>query len=88
MIGTSTSSAPLFIDSDERGRWGWFRHGYAEAWGRQWQAFLGRERMAAAPAELAVVVSDLAGFLLPLIGPAVRDERWKSGEGWRASDAG
>ncbi|BEV47156.1 nucleotidyl transferase AbiEii/AbiGii toxin family protein [Afipia carboxidovorans] len=61
---------------------------YAEAWGRQWQAFLGRERMAAAPAELAVVVSDLAGFLLPLIGRAERGKRWKPGEGWRASDAG
>ena len=61
---------------------------YAEAWGRQWQAFLGRERMAAAPAELAVVVSDLAEFLLPLIEPAEGDEHWKPGEGWRASDAG
>jgi predicted nucleotidyltransferase component of viral defense system len=59
---------------------------YVEAWGRQWQAFLGRERMAAAPAELADVVSDLAGFLLPLIAPAEKDERWKPGEGWRASN--
>jgi hypothetical protein len=60
---------------------------YVEAWGRQWRAFLGRERMASAPADLAVVVSGLAGFLLPLIAPAERDERWKPGEGWRASNA-
>ena len=60
---------------------------YAEAWGRQWKAFLGRERMASAPTELAAVVSDLAGFLLPLIEPAESDERWKPGEGWRASNA-
>ncbi|KPL50852.1 hypothetical protein ABB55_00245 [Prosthecomicrobium hirschii] len=60
---------------------------YADAWGRQWKAFLGRERMAAAPTELAAVVSGLAGFLLPLIEPAERDERWKPGEGWSASNA-
>lgn len=60
---------------------------YVEAWGRQWRAFLGRERMASAPTDLAVVVSDLAGFLLPLIEPAERDERWRPGEGWRASNA-
>ncbi|WP_315810784.1 nucleotidyl transferase AbiEii/AbiGii toxin family protein [Bradyrhizobium sp. SZCCHNR3107] len=60
---------------------------YVEAWGRQWRAFLGRERMASAPADLAVVVSDLAGFLLPLTEPAEKDERWKPGEGWRASNA-
>ncbi|MFH3479059.1 nucleotidyl transferase AbiEii/AbiGii toxin family protein [Xanthobacter variabilis] len=60
---------------------------YVEAWGRQWRAFLGRERMASAPTDLAVVVSDLAGFLLPLIAPAERDERWKPGEGWRTSNA-
>lgn len=59
---------------------------YADAWGRQWKAFLGRERMAAAPTELAAVVSDLAGFLLPLIEPAERDERWKPGGGWSASN--
>ena len=60
---------------------------YADAWGRQWKAFLGRERMASAPIDLAVVVSDLAGFLLPLIAPAEKDERWKPGEGWRATNA-
>ena len=43
--------------------------------------------MASAPTELAIVVSDLAGFLLPLIEPAERDERWKPGEGWRESNA-
>lgn len=60
---------------------------YVEAWGRQWRAFLGRERMASAPTELAVVVSDLAGFLLPLIEPAEKDERWKPGAGWRVTNA-
>jgi hypothetical protein len=59
-----------------------------EAWRRQWRAFLGRERMASAPTDLAIVVSDLAGFLLPLIAPAEKDVRWKAGEGWRASGAG
>lgn len=61
---------------------------YAETWGRQWQAFLGRERMAAAPTDLAVIVSDLTKFLLPLIEPADGNERWKPGEGWRAMSAG
>ncbi|MCX5493923.1 nucleotidyl transferase AbiEii/AbiGii toxin family protein [Kaistia dalseonensis] len=60
---------------------------YVEAWGRQWRAFLGRERMASAPTELTAVVSDLAGFLLPLIEPAERDQRWKPSEGWSASNA-
>lgn len=46
-----------------------------------------RSGLASAPADLAVVVSDLAGFLLPLIAPAEKDERWKPGKGWSASNA-
>ena len=58
---------------------------YAEAWGRQWRAFLGRERMAVVPVDLAVVISDLARFLLPVIGPTDGGGRWTPGEGWRAA---
>ena len=40
---------------------------YVESWDRQWKAFLTRERMAAAPGQLAEVVADLKRFLLPLV---------------------
>ena len=36
---------------------------FAAAWAAQWRAFLGRERMAAAPDTFATVVADLRGFL-------------------------
>jgi hypothetical protein len=55
---------------------------YAETWGRQWQAFLGRERMAAAPLVLATVITDLRRFLLPLAKPIEGDWRWRPREGW------
>ena len=37
---------------------------YVEAWGGQWRTFLSRERMAAAPEQLATVVADLERFLM------------------------
>ncbi|SEF12025.1 Nucleotidyl transferase AbiEii toxin, Type IV TA system [Rhizobiales bacterium GAS191] len=55
---------------------------YAETWDRQWRAFLGRERMAAAPQVLAAVIADLRRFLLPLAEPAEGDWRWRPKEGW------
>ncbi len=55
---------------------------YAEAWDRQWRAFLGRERMAAAPPDLATVVGDLGHFLLPLTEPFDRNWLWKPRAGW------
>jgi len=53
-----------------------------DTWGDQWRTFLNRERMAAAPEQLATVVADLERFLLPLIEDADGDWRWKPGTGW------
>lgn len=55
---------------------------YVEAWDRQWRAFLGRERMAAAPPGLATVVGDLGHLLLPLTESLDGNWRWKPREGW------
>jgi hypothetical protein len=44
--------------------------------------FLTRERMAAEPEQLAIVVADLERFVLPLIEDADGDWRWKPGTGW------
>lgn len=59
---------------------------YAETWDRQWRAFLGRERMAAAPAALAAVVADLRRFLLLLAETASGQWRWRPQSGWVAAD--
>ncbi len=56
---------------------------YARTWGGQWRAFLARERMAAAPLELAAVVTDLEQFLMPLLESVEKNWRWKPGDGWR-----
>jgi hypothetical protein len=55
---------------------------YAETWDRQWRAFLGRERMAAAPQALAMVIADLRRFLLPVAQPPEDGWRWRPKEGW------
>jgi predicted nucleotidyltransferase component of viral defense system len=55
---------------------------YAETWDHQWRAFLGRERMAAAPQALATVVTDLRRFLLPLAEAVDGDWRWSPKVGW------
>jgi len=59
-----------------------FSEAYAETWDGQWRAFLTRERMAAAPAQLATVIADLERFLLPLTEDAEGDWRWRPREGW------
>lgn len=59
-----------------------FSEAYVDTWGDQWRTFLNRERMAAAPEQLATVVADLERFLLPLIEDAEGDWRWKPGTGW------
>ena len=55
---------------------------YVETWGDQWRTFLTRERMAAAPERLAMVVADLERFVMPLIKDAEGDWRWKPRTGW------
>lgn len=55
---------------------------YVEAWNGQWWAFQARERMVAAPQQLATVLADLERFLLPLIEGTEGDGRWKPREGW------
>lgn len=59
-----------------------FSEAYVETWGGQWRTFLTRERMAAAPEQLATVVTDLKRFLLPLIEDTDGDWRWKPRAGW------
>ena len=59
-----------------------FSEAYVETWRGQWRTFLTRERMAAAPEQLAAVVADLERFLLPLIEEAEGDWRWKPHAGW------
>lgn len=48
----------------------------------QWRAFLGRERMAAAPVAFAVVVADLRAFLLPLVAASGEEQVWRPGGPW------
>jgi hypothetical protein len=55
---------------------------YVDTWGDQWRTFLTRERMAAAPEQLAVVVADLERFLLPLLEEMDGHWRWKPRAGW------
>jgi predicted nucleotidyltransferase component of viral defense system len=61
---------------------------YVEAWDKQWRTFLTRERMAAAPAQLATVIADLGRFLLPLTEDAKDDWRWRASEGWTLGTRG
>ena len=49
---------------------------FTAAWATQWQTFLGRERMAAAPAVFAAVIAGLRTFLIPLAGAADVDRIW------------
>jgi predicted nucleotidyltransferase component of viral defense system len=55
---------------------------YVDTWGDQWRTFLNRERMAAAPEQLATVIADLERFVLPLIEEAEGEWRWKPDTGW------
>ncbi len=58
---------------------------FTAAWGAQWQTFLGRERMAAAPGSFAAVITDLRAFLIPLAGTAEGDRVWLPGGPWSQS---
>ena len=53
---------------------------FAEAWATQWRAFLGRDRMAAAPDVFAATVADLRVFLMPLV-VELREERLRQPSG-------
>jgi hypothetical protein len=55
---------------------------FAETRSVQWRAFLGRDRMAAAPIALAVTVGDLRAFLMPLVSAYDLDYIWPPGGPW------
>ena len=55
---------------------------FAAARAVQWRALLGRERMAAAPESLEVVVEDLRSFLIPLTAVSIDDLAWLPGGSW------
>ena len=59
---------------------------YVTAWSVRWRTFLSREHMAAAPADLAVVVSDLRIFFIPLLTAASPDDqKWLPKGPWAAA---
>ena len=60
---------------------------YVEAWADQWRTFLSRERMTAAPEQLANVIADLQRYLLPLIDDVKGDWRWNPTQGWTQGTA-
>ncbi|PSH05210.1 MAG: nucleotidyl transferase AbiEii/AbiGii toxin family protein [Acidobacteria bacterium] len=53
---------------------------YAEQWNTRWRAFLGREHMTAAPADLNQILDDLRRFLVPLMSPL--GSHWPAGGPW------
>lgn len=55
---------------------------FAEAWAAQWRAFLGRDRMAAAPDAFAIVVADLRLFLMPLVVGLEGERIWPPSGPW------
>ncbi|MUZ76083.1 nucleotidyl transferase AbiEii/AbiGii toxin family protein [Agrobacterium vitis] len=55
---------------------------FTAAWSAQWQAFLRRDRMAAAPETFAAVIDDLRLFLLPLVDVENDEQRWLPGGPW------
>jgi len=56
---------------------------YAVQWNPRWKAFLKRERMQAAPDNLAAVIADLSAFLFPLIRTPITASNWPPGGPWR-----
>jgi predicted nucleotidyltransferase component of viral defense system len=58
---------------------------YAEQWNAQWKAFLKREHMNAAPADLDQLLDDLRKFLVPLMVPPITTSHWPSGGPWSTS---
>jgi predicted nucleotidyltransferase component of viral defense system len=57
---------------------------YAEEWNARWKAFLKREHMNAAPADLGQVLEDLRKFLVPLMTPPSTTSHWPPGGPWSA----
>jgi hypothetical protein len=55
---------------------------FTEAWAAQWRAFLGRDRMAAAPEAFAVTVADLRVFLMPLVVGLKEEQIWSPCGPW------
>jgi predicted nucleotidyltransferase component of viral defense system len=55
---------------------------FAQAWAAQWRAFLGRDRMAAAPEALAVTIADLRVFLMPLVVGLDNQRVWQPSGPW------
>jgi len=55
---------------------------FAEAWAAQWRAFLGRDRMAAAPDAFAVTIADLRVFLMPLVVGLKEERIWSPSGPW------
>jgi len=55
---------------------------YSAAWSIQWKAFLGRERMAAVPGSLELVLADLRSFLLPAVAMPQAGREWRRGGPW------
>ena len=55
---------------------------FAEAWTVQWRAFLGRDRMAAAPDAFAAIVADLRLFLMPLVVGSKDERIWPPSGPW------
>lgn len=58
---------------------------FASAWAVQWQTFLGRERMAAAPDTFTVVIAALRAFLMPLGSAGEKGRVWPPGGPWLPS---
>ena len=59
---------------------------FAEAWTAQWRAFLGRDRMAAAPDAFAVTIADLRDFLIPLVTGSKEERIWPPSGPWLQGD--
>lgn len=55
---------------------------FAAARAVQWRAFLGRERMAAAPLALTTTIANLRDFLMPLLTAAEGEFVWRPGGPW------
>jgi hypothetical protein len=55
---------------------------FAVAWAAQWRAFLGRDRMTAAPDAFAIIITDLRAFLMPLIVGLKEERIWPPNGPW------
>ncbi len=60
---------------------------FAATWAVQWRAFLGRERMAAAPDVFSAIITDLRAFLTPLVVAPKTERVWPPGGPWSLEGA-